>query len=237
MWLKTKAGSQRRPRVASADAPALDVVARERVFASVTAEQNLIDLYVPPPTNSSLRSVTSAPSPDDACAGHRDAAAVLQTIDPTGAGKTNMILRVLANLGQRVLVVKVGDDPATAAVTAGHTRVGHGICSRCSIASPSAWWVDPSDRAFAHVPSGSRRPALSGRTVQLGSDTAHPPRVQWICNREAAIRPADSAVTSVYAMVTDVRQGGWCGIATADRPDDGDVWRRGRRDGPAPRSS
>jgi Cdc6-like AAA superfamily ATPase len=100
----------------------LDVVARERVFASVTAEQNLIDLYVPSnqligavgdqrPEARMMRALATETPPR-----------FLQIVGPTGAGKTSMILRVLTDLGQRepntlrrpheVLVVNVGDDPA-----------------------------------------------------------------------------------------------------------------------------
>jgi hypothetical protein len=100
----------------------LDTIARERVFASVTRQEDLVDLYVRSdqltgargdarPEARMMRALANDPPPR-----------FLQVIGPAGAGKTSMILRVLTDLGRReaatlhrpheVLVVNVGDDPA-----------------------------------------------------------------------------------------------------------------------------
>jgi hypothetical protein len=113
----------------------LETIARERVFASVTRDEDLVDLYVRSevligaqgdarPEAQLMRALTNESPPR-----------FVQVIGPAGAGKTSMILRVLADLARReattlprpheVLVVNVGDDPArlSSPATFMHTMV------------------------------------------------------------------------------------------------------------------
>jgi hypothetical protein len=113
----------------------LDTIAHQRVFASVTRQEDLVDLYVRSdqlngargdarPEARMMRALANDPPPR-----------FVQVIGPAGAGKTSMILRVLADLGRReattlhrpheVLVVNVGDDPdrLSSAATFMHTMV------------------------------------------------------------------------------------------------------------------
>ena len=100
----------------------LALVAENQAFVSVTAPHDLVDLYVRSerllgvrgserPEAQVMRALANEPPPQ-----------FLEVIGPSGAGKTSLILRVLADLAKRsptdfgrpheVLVYDVGDDPA-----------------------------------------------------------------------------------------------------------------------------
>ena len=99
----------------------LEAIAKNRVFASVTSPEDLVDLYVSSdrllglrgddrPEAQLMRALANEPPPQ-----------FVQVVGQSGAGKTSMILRVLADLAKRetsnvgrpheVLMFNVGDDP------------------------------------------------------------------------------------------------------------------------------
>jgi hypothetical protein len=113
----------------------LDTIASQRVFASVTRHEDLVEFYVTSdrligargderPEARMMRALANDPPPR-----------FLSVLGPTGAGKTSMILRVLADLGRRepatlirpheILLVNVGDDPTrlSSPATFMHTMV------------------------------------------------------------------------------------------------------------------
>src|ERR1019366_10110352 len=100
----------------------LDVIARDRVFASVNGNEELVSLYVP---SDRLIGASGEERPELVlmrALAEDDPPRFFSVVGPTGAGKTSMILRVLADLGRRepqtlrkpheVLIVNVGDDPS-----------------------------------------------------------------------------------------------------------------------------
>lgn len=99
----------------------LEIVAGRRVFASVTAPQELVELYVRSDQLLGLQGEARPESQLMLALANQAPPQFVQVVGPSGAGKTSMILRVLTDLARRetsnvgrpheVLVVNVGDEP------------------------------------------------------------------------------------------------------------------------------
>lgn len=161
----------------------LETIARERVFASVTRDEDLVDLYVRSeilvgakgdarPEAQMMRALANDPPPR-----------FVQVIGPAGAGKTSMILRVLADLGRReaatlhrpheVLVVNVGDNPdrLSSAATFMHTMVqlvarqGHRFAS----IDPEVLTAAAADETTATGPQIDHRVTLDAKVMSYSA--------------------------------------------------------------------
>lgn len=177
----------------------LETIATHRVFASVTAAEDLVDLYVTSdrllglrgddrPEAQLMRVLANQPPPQ-----------FVHVVGQSGAGKTSMILRVLADLARRktsnvgrpheVLIFNVGDDPARLASPAMFMRTlvqlvarqGHRFASvdpdvLQAAASDERWHtgaqVDHSVTVDARVVSYSAGLKEAYETAKFGDDPA-----------------------------------------------------------------
>jgi len=162
----------------------LETIARERVFASVTRHQELVELYVKSeqligaigddrPEARMMSALANQPPPR-----------FLQVIGPAGAGKTSMILRVLADLARRetsnvgrpheILLVNVGDDPSrlTSAAAFMHTMVqlvarqGH----RFSSVDPEVLLAAAADERTQTGPQVSHRATIDAKVFSYSAE-------------------------------------------------------------------
>jgi Cdc6-like AAA superfamily ATPase len=162
----------------------LETIARQRVFASVTRHEELVELYVTSdrligaqgdqrPEVRMMRTLANEPPPR-----------FLQILGPTGAGKTSMILRVLADLARRepstllrpheILLVNVGDDPSRLDSPAAfmHTMVqlvarqGH----RFSSVSPEVLVAAAADERTTTGPQVSHRATIDAKVFSYSAE-------------------------------------------------------------------
>jgi Cdc6-like AAA superfamily ATPase len=146
----------------------LEQIARHRVFASVTAIEQLAGLYVSSdrlaglhgderPEAQLMRPLFDEPQPQR-----------FQVVGPSGAGKTGFIFKVLGDLARRtaagraheVLVVNVGDDPSRLEDGAGFMRTVVQLVAR-------------QGHRFATIESDVLRAASADEVTRTGAQVQH----------------------------------------------------------------
>jgi hypothetical protein len=147
----------------------LEAIATGRVFASVSAPQELVEVYVPSDRLLGLRGDERPEAQLMRVLAVDASPRLAAVIGPSGAGKTSMILRVLADLAKRdpgaggrheVLLFNVGDDPGRLESPAAFMRT-------------LVQMVERQGHRFANVEAGVLAAAAADERTRTGPQVEH----------------------------------------------------------------